>query len=89
MGDSQHQAPSTRSMVGSDTGAQHPNSGDLERDGKKPVRDREEEWQQRLRSLQEWVSELLIKNEQLRMSLLDSGTDGQKRGTNEEPVIEL
>lgn len=29
----------------------------------------EEEWQERLRFLEQWVCELLIKNQQLRMSL--------------------
>jgi hypothetical protein len=32
-------------------------------------RELEEEWQDRLRSLQRWICELLIKNQQLRMSL--------------------
>jgi hypothetical protein len=31
--------------------------------------DLEKEWQERLRSLQQWICELLLKNQQLRMSL--------------------
>ena len=42
-----------------------------------PGQGREEEWQQRLRRLQELVAELLIRNQQLRMSLLDSATNHQ------------
>jgi hypothetical protein len=34
-----------------------------------PDQVREEEWQERLRCAQQWVCELLIKNQQLRMSL--------------------
>ena len=34
-----------------------------------PNQQLEEEWQDRLRSLQRWICELLIKNQQLRMSL--------------------
>jgi hypothetical protein len=47
--------------------------------------DSQEEWQSRLRSLQRWICELLIKNQQLRWSLLEmkelqpslTSTDGQ------------
>jgi len=31
-----------------------------------------EEWQNRLRSLQDWVCQLLIKNQQLRMALMEA-----------------
>jgi len=34
-----------------------------------PLDDREEIWNRRLRSLEEWVCVLLIKNQELRMSL--------------------
>jgi len=34
-----------------------------------PDRVREEEWQERLRCAQQWICDLLIKNQQLRMSL--------------------
>jgi len=40
-----------------------------------PSREREEEWQRRVNSLQEWIAELLIRNQQLRMSLLDSANN--------------
>jgi hypothetical protein len=36
--------------------------------------EREEEWQRRVLGLQEWIAELLIRNQQLRMSLLDLAT---------------
>lgn len=42
-----------------------------------PGKEREEEWGQSLRSLQEWICELLIRNQELRMSLLDSATNYQ------------
>lgn len=43
----------------------------------------QEEWQQRLCSLQQRICELLIENEQLRMSVLDSATSHQSREANE------
>jgi hypothetical protein len=33
--------------------------------------DSQEEWQTRLRSLEQWICELLIKNQQLRWALMD------------------
>jgi hypothetical protein len=42
-------------------------------------RELEEEWQDRLRSLQQWICELLIKNQQLRMSL-ELATAAELRG---------
>ena len=44
---------------------------------------REEEWQQCLGRLQELVVELLIRNQQLRMSLLDSATNSHSMDANE------
>jgi len=42
----------------------------------------EEEWQDRLRSLQQWICELLIKNQQLRMSLeLATAAERRERGS--------
>lgn len=35
-----------------------------------PIANPQEEWETRLRSLQEWICELLIKNQQLRMELM-------------------
>lgn len=40
----------------------------------------EEEWQARLRILEQWVSKLLIKNEQLRMSLASAKAPKQEEG---------
>ena len=62
--------PSGRPLTG-------PFDGELERD--KPGQEREEELQQRLSSLQEWICHLLMKNQQLRMSL-DSAVSRQSRG---------
>ena len=45
--------------------------------------EREEEWQRRLRSLQEWIAELLIRNQQLRMALRDSEINHQFIDANE------
>ena len=50
-----------------------------------PVKDdlrsqeRDEDWQRRLLSLQKWVAELLIKNQQLRAALWDSPTNIQPK----------
>jgi hypothetical protein len=45
---------------------------DAKRQNDEPVEGPEKEWRQRLRSLEEWICELLIQNQQLRMSLPDS-----------------
>ena len=42
-----------------------------------PGDEREEQWSKSLRGLQEWICELLIQNQELRMSLLDSATNHQ------------
>jgi hypothetical protein len=39
-----------------------------------PCQEREGDWRQSLRSLQECICELLIRNQELRMSLLNSAT---------------
>jgi hypothetical protein len=44
-----------------------------------PGQEREEDWRRSLRSLQECVCELLIRNQELRMSLLDPATNCQPR----------
>jgi len=36
----------------------------------------QEEWQARLQGLQEWICELLIKNQQLRMALMEMKARG-------------
>jgi len=36
------------------------------------IEDLREEWQSRLRSLQDWICQLLIKNQQLRMALSEA-----------------
>ena len=50
---------------------------DAEPQDDEPDLGREEAWEQRLRGLQEWICELLIKNQQLRMSLLASSSNRQ------------
>jgi hypothetical protein len=44
----------------------------------------EEEWQVRFQSLQKWICELLIKNQQLRMALIEMNTrePGDRDGRN-------
>ena len=37
-----------------------------------PVEGLQDDWRIRLRNLQEWICELLIKNQQLRMALIDT-----------------
>ena len=44
-----------------------------------PGQEREEDWRRSLHSLQECICELLIRNQELRMSLLDSATNHQSR----------
>lgn len=41
--------------------------------------DQEEEWRRSVSSLREWICELLIENQELRMSLLNTGTDYQSQ----------
>ena len=41
--------------------------------------EREEDWRRSLHSLREWICELLIKNQELRMLLLESATNYQSR----------
>jgi hypothetical protein len=42
---------------------------------KEPDQEREEDWHRSLRSLQECICELLIRNQELRMLLLDSAAN--------------
>lgn len=42
-----------------------------------PFDERENNWRCRLHCLEEWICLLLIKNQELRMSLLNSGTNHQ------------
>jgi hypothetical protein len=52
-----------------------------EQPNQQPNWELEEEWQDRLRSLQQWICELLIKNQQLRMSLaLATAAGGREPG---------
>ena len=44
-----------------------------------PGQEREEDWRRSLHRLQECICELLIRNQELRMLLLDSATNGQSR----------
>jgi hypothetical protein len=44
--------------------------------------EREEDWPRNLHSLQEWICELLIRNQELRMSLLDSAHNRKSAETD-------
>lgn len=82
MADQQWQERFTPPDAGATASAQHLRKtfdGGLRHE--QPGQTREEEWQQRLQSLQEWICELLIQNQQLRMSLLES----TNRQTKEKP----
>ena len=46
-------------------------------DAEEPGQEREEDWHRILHSLQKCICELLIKNQELRMSLLNSATRHQ------------
>jgi len=48
-----------------------------------PGQDREEDWRRSLHSLQECICELLIRNQELRMSLLDSATNQKSAETDQ------
>ena len=43
-----------------------------------PIADPQEDWEIRLRSLQNWICELLIKNQQLRMALMEAKAKAPK-----------
>jgi hypothetical protein len=84
MGDSQRQESFVTPLSGNDSSVQpltDPFNAELQHD--KPGQEREEEWQQRLCNLQEWICHLLIKNQQLRMSL-DLAVSHRSRETNQE-----
>jgi hypothetical protein len=48
-----------------------------------PDQEREEDWRRSLHSLQECICELLIRNQELRMSLLDSTTNRKSAKTDQ------
>jgi hypothetical protein len=48
-----------------------------------PGQEREEDWRRSLHSLQECICELLIRNQELRMPLLDSATNHQSGETDQ------
>lgn len=49
----------------------------MQREG--PRHEEEDDWRRSLNTLQECICELLIRNQELRMLLLDSATNGQSR----------
>jgi hypothetical protein len=84
MGDSQREESFATPLSGNDFSVQpltDPFDAELQHD--KPGQEGEEEWQQRLCNLQEWICHLLIKNQQLRMSL-DSAVSSRSTETNHE-----
>jgi len=48
-----------------------------------PGQERDEDWRRSLHSLQECICELLIRNQELRMLLLDSATNYQSRAADQ------
>ena len=78
MSDRQHQEPFADSLPGIDSPLQ-PLTVAVNAGSQNDLssQEREEEWQRRVLSLQEWVAELLIRNQQLRMLLLDSAINPQ------------
>ncbi len=50
--------------------------------------DREERWNRRLRSLEEWVCVLLIKNQELRMSLRNDTANNDLWGPSEGDIYD-
>jgi hypothetical protein len=80
MGNSQREE-SFATLSGNDSLVQFlTDSFDAELQHHKPDQEQEEEWQQRLCNLQKWICHLLIKNQQLRMSL-DLAVRHQSRKT--------
>jgi hypothetical protein len=82
--DSQRQESFATPLSGNDSSVQpltDPSDAELQHD--KPGQEQGEEWQQRLCNLQEWICQLLIKNQQLRMSL-DSVISSRSTETNQE-----
>jgi len=51
--------------------------------------EREETWNRRLRGLEEWVCELLIKNQELRMSLRNDTANDIRRRSREKPLTTI
>jgi hypothetical protein len=78
MSDRQHQEPFADSLPGIDSPLRPLTVAvNAESQNDLPSQEREEEWQRLVLSLQEWIAELLIRNQQLRMSLLASATNPQ------------
>ena len=78
MCDRQHQEPFADSLPGIDSPLQPLTVAvDTGSQNDPPSQEREEEWQRLVLSLQGWIAELLIRNQQLRMSLLDSAANPQ------------
>jgi len=62
----------------------NPSNAELQDD--EPGNDQEQTWKRRLRSLEEWVCELLIKNQELRMSLPnDTANNSLEAELEEDP----
>lgn len=55
-----------------------------------PGQEREEHWRRSLSRLEEWICELLIKNQELRMELLDSTTNQESEEADQRiPPIHI
>ena len=84
MSDSQREESFPTPLSGNDSSVQpQADTFDAELRHAKPGQEREEEWRQRLCSLQEWICHLLIRNQQLRMSL-DLAVGHRCSETNQE-----
>jgi hypothetical protein len=79
MRDSQHRK-SHGPLPGCTASAQHQTDGvETRTQYEEPGHEREEDWRRSLHGLQECICELLIRNQELRMLLLDSATNYQSR----------
>jgi hypothetical protein len=78
----QRQKPLGIATAGSNTRVQHLGSRVIAGPQYEEPARGPEEWQDRLRSLEQWVCELLIKNQKLRMALESATT--QEKGTRDD-----
>jgi hypothetical protein len=76
----QRQKPLGNATAGSNTRVQHLGSRVIAGPQYEEPARGPEEWQDRLRSLEQWVCELLIKNQKLRMAagICDNATEGKQ-----------
>ena len=78
MDSEQRQKPYGKAAAGSNTPFEHIASRVIARPQYEEPARGPEEWQDHLRSLQQWVCELLIKNQELRMALESATTQEEE-----------